>query len=751
MTSPLQNELPQHITDLVADGALFVVNHSGGKDSQAMFAYITRHVPAEQIVVVHADLGRVEWAGVQDHIRANIGAFDLNVVRADKDLLEMVRRRHAKLQADGKDAAPWPSAQHRQCTSDLKRGPIAKFTRHYVKASGHRLVVNCLGLRAEESARRAKRADFRTVMRECTRTRTVVEWLPIQAWTLDNVWQAIEESGQRRHWAYDRGATRLSCCFCILASKADLTLAAQENPDLYREYVELERETGYTMRADASLEEITGVAINAEPAAAVDQAPRQVVLGTPINPAALLDSLAGYSFCVSYASRAKLGSQVDRIIDLINADPNAFLLVDNGAFTHWRQGGAMTDDYVAGFEAWAEDILARCPKAIAVLPDVIGGAPAENWDLVCTSSLDPARSMPIWHLHEPLDYLRHMVESGFPMIGFGSSGDYASGRGAEWEARIAQAFAVIDAATAAGSGYARPHIHMMRCQSQLHRFPFNSADSTNVAINHNKHRPALGEGRARFLADRIRARCDEAGPVPAEWDVWAEAAAAADLSLLTTRERLDHDATDNIDAGAGADLAIAFWWFNPAPRRVGIGAGTVRLRPAGGAGAGLRPEMDHGGRYRDGGDRQDPGGRLAAQPAAADGSELPPGDPPLQGPPGAAGPPGRADACENASPAPGGAGTGAGMKPCAAVPCGTMTADRSMTGDEFAQLLADAGLRQVDVGRLVAALSGMAGPDNVTVNRYVHGRLPPPATLVALIRLYARQPKRIRDQLLGGP
>jgi 3'-phosphoadenosine 5'-phosphosulfate sulfotransferase (PAPS reductase)/FAD synthetase len=267
MTDKLTQQIPQHITDLVAAGALFVLNHSGGKDSQAMFAYVTRQVPADQIVVVHADLGRMEWAGVQDHIRASIGGYDLNVVRAGKDLLEMVGRRQATLQAAGKDAPPWPSAQYRQCTSDLKRGPVAKFTRHYVKASGHRLVVNCLGLRAEESAARAKRPAFRTITRECTRVRTVVEWLPIQDWTIDQVWQAIADSGQMRHWAYDKGMSRLSCCFCILASKADLTIAARENPDLYREYVQLEKSTGYTMRAGASLEQITGINITAALAA----------------------------------------------------------------------------------------------------------------------------------------------------------------------------------------------------------------------------------------------------------------------------------------------------------------------------------------------------------------------------------------------------------------------------------------------------------------------------------------------------
>jgi len=60
-------------TRLVDEGALVVINHSGGKDSQALYAVMSRLVPTDQIVVVHADLGdEVEHLGVQDHIRSNI-------------------------------------------------------------------------------------------------------------------------------------------------------------------------------------------------------------------------------------------------------------------------------------------------------------------------------------------------------------------------------------------------------------------------------------------------------------------------------------------------------------------------------------------------------------------------------------------------------------------------------------------------------------------------------------------------------
>src|SRR4051812_15933837 len=88
----------QKIQDLIQRGALFVVNHSGGKDSQAMYLVLRDLVPREQLTIVHADLGEVEWAGAVDHIKATICGESIHVCKAPKTLLDMVehnQRRHA--------------------------------------------------------------------------------------------------------------------------------------------------------------------------------------------------------------------------------------------------------------------------------------------------------------------------------------------------------------------------------------------------------------------------------------------------------------------------------------------------------------------------------------------------------------------------------------------------------------------------------------------------------------------------------
>ena len=82
--------IPAQIHQLIAQGALFVVNHSGGKDSQAMTIFLQRHVPAAQLLLVHADLPEVDWDGIEEHIRTSHPGLRLEIVRAGKTFFQMV-------------------------------------------------------------------------------------------------------------------------------------------------------------------------------------------------------------------------------------------------------------------------------------------------------------------------------------------------------------------------------------------------------------------------------------------------------------------------------------------------------------------------------------------------------------------------------------------------------------------------------------------------------------------------------------
>ncbi len=234
------------IAEAIADPrTLFVANHSGGKDSQAQLLKLKDLVPRERILVIHATLGEMEWPGALEFARdqAQRYGMEFRVAQAAKTLLEMVARRF-----ESRPEVPsWPSASTRQCTSDLKRSPIAREVRQYTREKGFCRVVNCLGLRAEESSGRAKRPTLSKVDRNTSGRLAWFEWLPIHGMKTKEVFDSIAAAGEKPHYAYALGNERLSCVFCIMGSKNDLCNGARQHPQLLERYREMEARTGYTM------------------------------------------------------------------------------------------------------------------------------------------------------------------------------------------------------------------------------------------------------------------------------------------------------------------------------------------------------------------------------------------------------------------------------------------------------------------------------------------------------------------------
>lgn len=265
-----------------------VINSSAGKDSQAMLDYVTELAReagvTDRIVVVHADLGRVEWKGTKKlffaqaahyghraevvsrlggvspgrgksrHFRPYDGRENALTYEKDEvygDIIDYVARR-------GK----WPDAANRWCTADFKTAPVRTLLTALAKQARRELgvkqarILNCLGMRAEESPKRKKMPAFEFEKEASSGVKHVDRWLPIHDWTVEDVWARIRASGVPHHEAYDLGMPRLSCCFCILASKSALKVAGKHNPELLADYVAVERLTGHKFRQDMAIEEI---------------------------------------------------------------------------------------------------------------------------------------------------------------------------------------------------------------------------------------------------------------------------------------------------------------------------------------------------------------------------------------------------------------------------------------------------------------------------------------------------------------
>jgi 3'-phosphoadenosine 5'-phosphosulfate sulfotransferase (PAPS reductase)/FAD synthetase len=158
------------------------------------------------------------------------------------------------------------------------------------------IVVTAMGMRGEESSARARRPAVtigkrltskrlremaaEAALREVREgERLVIEWLPIHNWTEDDVWHELGYSlidvnrrrrlarsghqdealaGWTAHPAYvlGLGNQRLSCSLCILGCKSDLENGARHNPALFREYLKIELDTGFTFKANQALADL---------------------------------------------------------------------------------------------------------------------------------------------------------------------------------------------------------------------------------------------------------------------------------------------------------------------------------------------------------------------------------------------------------------------------------------------------------------------------------------------------------------
>lgn len=63
--------------ETVLNAQVIFVNHSGGKDSQAMLAYLMTIGFTGKMVIVHADLGEMEWEPMHDFISQNSFGFEV--------------------------------------------------------------------------------------------------------------------------------------------------------------------------------------------------------------------------------------------------------------------------------------------------------------------------------------------------------------------------------------------------------------------------------------------------------------------------------------------------------------------------------------------------------------------------------------------------------------------------------------------------------------------------------------------------
>ena len=206
--------------------------------------------------------------------------------------------------------------------------------------------------------------------------------------------------------------------------------------------------------------------------------------GTPITPRHKLLEMSGRHFCVSYARPEDLKTCLEI---------GQSVMLDNGAFSAFTRGKTLN---IPKFYAWIENNLIA--PHWAVIPDVIGGTEDDQRKGLREWPFPDFLSAPVWHMNLSVDYLLELADR-YPKICIGSSGDFWHVGSRKWVQRMDEAFNELS------KRRFLPWIHGMRMLSQSDkRWPFASADSTNVAQSHS---PSRGKPKIspEVLAHRIDA------------------------------------------------------------------------------------------------------------------------------------------------------------------------------------------------------------------------------------------------------
>ncbi len=163
----------------------------------------------------------------------------------------------------------------------------------------------------------------------------------------------------------------------------------------------------------------------------------------------------------------------------VAADVCQSFVLDNGAFTHFRQGKPKGIADWFDYYEWAAAWLHHPGCDWAIIPDIIDGSEEDN-DRLMDLWPHKGRGVPVYHLHESLDRLRRMADA-HGRIALGSSGEFWQVGSDAWWRRMDEVLGAI----CDGSGRPRTKLHGLRMLNWkiFSQLPLASADSVNVGIN----------------------------------------------------------------------------------------------------------------------------------------------------------------------------------------------------------------------------------------------------------------------------
>lgn len=329
---PNQVGLSPEVQAMLDRDAVVAVGVSGGKDSDACAIAVARHL--DRIghkgprLLVHSDLGRIEWKDSLpscERLAHRLGWELLVVRRQAGDMLDRWEVRWQNSVSRYEDLScvklilPWSTPSMRFCTSEMKTHLISGALRKRYPQGD---ILNVTGIRRQESKNRSKMPLWAPNSGLTRKGGAGMTWNAIIDWPVQDVVYAIRDAGLSLHEAYTKyGAGRVSCCFCVMSSEADLIASAmcEDNHEPYIRIVELEARSSFAFQGNRWLSDVAPHilphALRSQAQKAKEIAAQRQVIEAEI-PEHLLFT-AGWPTCVPTREEAELLARVRRQVSAL--------------------------------------------------------------------------------------------------------------------------------------------------------------------------------------------------------------------------------------------------------------------------------------------------------------------------------------------------------------------------------------------------------------------------------------------------
>ena len=225
----------------------FYMAVSGGKDSQVLY-HIAKLAGVR--FKAHMNLTSVDPPEVIRFVKRNYP--DVELIKPKMSIYDMAKKKHLM-----------PTRRFRWCCAEFKE----------TSGAGK---VTLIGIRKEESARRAKRGEISTSIKGKRTEETLDQWSeheeqmvtcvggkdkilvsPIIHWTERDVWEFLNSNCIPHCELYDQGYTRIGCILCPMSNYKVKILDMKRYPHVMRKWIntiQWLKDNGYSKHVEESAE-----------------------------------------------------------------------------------------------------------------------------------------------------------------------------------------------------------------------------------------------------------------------------------------------------------------------------------------------------------------------------------------------------------------------------------------------------------------------------------------------------------------